>query len=278
MDVETAAAQEVVIRVGDVPILVRSDSREFAEMLEARYAGFLAAPERNGEEPATTELDVELRSPRAFTEEEDTDISVRFEAARWIITRGDLRAELEPNLLRGRVRQHANPYSIDAVIRITHSLVLARAGGLLMHASSCVRKGQAYLFAGVSGAGKTTISRLAPPEATLLTDEISYLRRDGEGYSAYGTPFAGELAKPGENVRAPLGALYLLRQGLENRIEPLASESEAVRRVMENVLFFANDPDLVSMVFDTVYDLVRTVPVYRLTFTPDPGVWELIGN
>lgn len=278
MGVEAAAAQEVVVRVGDVPILVRSDSPEFAGMLEERYAGFLAEPERNGGEPAATELDVELTQARVLTEEEDTDIAVRLEAGRWLITRGDLRAELEPGLRRGRVRQHANPYSIDAVMRITHSLVLARAGGLLMHASSCLRKGQAFLFAGVSGAGKTTISRLAPTDATLLTDEVSYLRRNGSGYTAYGTPFAGELAKPGENVRAPLGALYLLRQGPENVIEPLASESEAVRRVMENVLFFAHDPELVRMVFDTVCDLVRAVPVYRLTFAPDERVWELIGN
>ena len=59
--------------------------------------------------------------------------------------------------------QSANPYSIDAALRIIHSLILARQGGLLVHAASAVRNGKAFLFAGVSGAGKTTISRLAPP-------------------------------------------------------------------------------------------------------------------
>jgi len=42
------------------------------------------------------------------------------------------------------------------------------------------------------------------------------------------------------------------------------------------VLFFARDPELVSMVFDTAWKLVRSVPVYRLTFLPDARVWELI--
>jgi hypothetical protein len=116
---------------------------------------------------------------------------------------------------------------------------------------------------------------LAPPDATLLTDEISYLRREGSGYVAYGTPFAGELAKPGENVRAPLAALYLLAQGPENRIDPVG-EADAVRAVLESVLFFAHDSGLVGQVFDSVCELVRRVPVRRLTFLPDARVWELI--
>src|SRR5258708_30403384 len=137
-------------------------------------------------------------------------------------------------------------------LRIVRSLVLARQGGLLVHAASGVRTGRAFLFAGVSGAGKTTISRLAPADAVLLTDEISYVRPEtaGDGqsagtslgaadprvratssYQAYGTPFAGELEKPGENLRAPIGALYLLAQGPENRIEPVPA-ADAVRHVM----------------------------------------------
>jgi hypothetical protein len=53
--------------------------------------------------------------------------------------------------------------------------------------------------------------------------------------------------------------------------------SEAVRRLLQNVLFFAHDPELVGVVFETAYELVRRVPVYRLTFVPDQRVWERIG-
>ena len=110
---------------------------------------------------------------------------MRFEAGQWLIERGDLRAEWDPAVgARFVFVQSANPYSIDSALRIIHSLILARQGGLLVHAASAVRNGKAFLFAGVSGAGKTTISRLAPPDATLLTDEISYLRRNGDGYVA----------------------------------------------------------------------------------------------
>jgi len=42
-------------------------------------------------------------------------------------------------------------------------------------------------------------------------------RKTADGYCAYGTPFAGELAKAGENLQAPLAELYLLCQGTENQ-------------------------------------------------------------
>jgi hypothetical protein len=263
------AAQQVIIEIGGVPVQVTTESREFVRMLEARYSGFL-----NPETHPAMEFDVELVEPGKITEEED--LAVRFESGRWVIERGDLRAEWEPALRRGRMVQALNPYSIDAVLRIIHSLILAKEGGLLVHAGSCVRNGQAFLFAGLSGAGKTTISRLAPADATLLTDEISYLRHSGIGYLAYGTPFAGELATPGENVQAPLSAIYFLQKGPENAIEPVKA-SEAARLLLENVLFFANDPELVNLVFESACDVVRCVPAYRLTFFPDKRVWELIG-
>ncbi|MFZ0313776.1 MAG: hypothetical protein WAL85_13795 [Candidatus Korobacteraceae bacterium] len=264
----SVATHTLVIAIGGMPVLVRTDSAEFLRMLEDRYSGFLG-----GDGHPACEFDVELVPPARITDEDD--IAVRFNAGRWLIERGDLRVEWDPASGRGEIRQSANPYSIDAALRILHSLILARQGGLLVHAASAVRNGRAFLFAGVSGAGKTTISRLAPADVTLLTDEISYLRRNGQGYVAYGTPFAGELAKVGENVQAPLAALYLLHQGPENAIAPI-SIGDAARSLLENVLFFAHDPELVSMVFESACDLVRRVPVYRLTFVPDARVWELI--
>ncbi len=265
-------AQDVVIEIGAMPVLVRTSSPEFLHVLRERYGGFV----NSGAQPVF-EFEVEIVRPGTIPTAigDDEVLSVRFDAGRWVLERGDFRAELDPALRHGRIWQSATPYAIDAAFRIVHSLLLAKQGGLLVHAASVVRNGRAFLFAGVSGAGKTTISRLAPPDATLLTDEISYLRREADGYVAYGTPFAGELAQPGENVRAPLAALYLLAQGTENRIGPVA-EADALRELLRCVLFFAHDSELVGHVFDSVCNLVQRVPVRRLTFVPDSRVWELI--
>ena len=447
---------EVTIDIGEMPILVRTDSMDFRRLVEDRYGAFVSP---NMGKPAF-ELDIELVEPEYGTrdtrygardsglggDEEagfgirysdlelrssasglrlpdlrlrtsdpgldtpdsadyDRDLSVRLESGRWVLERGDFRAELDPGRRRGWVRQTANPYSLDGVLRILHSLLLAREGGFLVHAAGAVRHDRAYLFAGVSGAGKTTISRLAPPDVKLLTDEISYVRpgeqvsgarcqvsgcgsREGDdgtqesevrgpksegkkqeaggrsrkaavrsprsearsqqaevrsqeaglgiwdlrtgpirkspianlqspitnrpsiienlpnpearvpkpeslspaveesltpnarhlapAFEAFGTPFAGELARIGEKVHAPLAAVFLLEQGRENRIEPV-SESQATRELLRHVLFFAEDAELVGMIFATICDFVRRVPVRRLVFAPDPRVWELIG-
>jgi hypothetical protein len=261
----------VVIVIGGMPVRVNTSDADFLAMLERRYDGFLGA---EGENPEEYEFNVEL-TPAAFGST-PADVRVTYRSGRWLLTRGDFRAEWEPAARRGVIQQSANPYSIDAVLRIVHTLVLARQGGFLLHSASAIRNGKAFLFAGVSGAGKTTISRLAPGDATLLTDEISYVRKQGDEYVAYGTPFTGELAKLGENTSAPLVALYLLAQGPENRIDAVGA-AEAGRELLANMLFFAEDPEMVHQVFQAACDFVDRVPIYRLTFVPDARVWELIG-
>jgi len=259
------------IVIGGIAVGVETQDGAFLRLLEERYSGFIeAAADRNS---ADYDFVVDLAPPAGTSP--DDDIRVFRQGRQWLLQRGDFRAEWDPATRRGRIRQSANPYSIDAVLRIVHTLVLAGEGGFLLHAASAVLDGKAFVFAGVSGAGKTTISRLAPPEVHLLTDEISYVRKEGDGYVAYGTPFAGELAKAGENLKAPLAAVYLLAQGPENRIDEV-SATEAARGLLTNILFFAEDADLVRAVFQSALQLVERVPVRRLTFVPDARVWELI--
>jgi hypothetical protein len=257
----------VTVEIGGVAIHLRPSRPDFDEVISKRYSGFL-----NSSAPAAYKFDILLQNP---SQAPDADLRLLNCDPLWRLERGDFRAEWDSQSRRGWVRQAANPYSIDTVLRIVHSLILAEQGGFLLHASSLVRNGRAFLFAGISGAGKTTISRLAPPDAVLLTDEISYVRRTGTEYRAYGTPFAGELEKPGANVSAPVSAVYLLEKGSENRIgavEPLA----AARSLLRNILFFARDYDLVKRLFDSAVEFVSQVRVSRLVFTPDTRVWELI--
>jgi hypothetical protein len=264
------------VEIGGVPIALSTTSYHFFALLLRRYENFLSAsvPE--------FALDFEIVDARPATDE---DTCVRRDGEEWLIERGDFSARWNAREGTGLVRQNANPYSLDAVLRILHSLILAGRGGFLLHAASAICEGQAYLFSGISGAGKTTITRLAPSDATLLTDEISYVRpevrdevrhdaaRASAAYRAFGTPFAGELAKPGENTSAPIGALFFLEKGPQNRIEPMPA-SEAVRRLMRNILFFAEDPALVEKLFASACELVASLPIRRLTFYPDPRVWE----
>jgi hypothetical protein len=261
-------SSQVVVEIGGLPIRLRVDDAGFIDLLNRRYQGFVAT----SREPQF-EFQIEVTPPGLV--EPDEDVRVYRNSENWCFDRGDFHAEWNPTSGRGKVRQTVNPYSIDCVLRIVHTLLLAREGGFLLHAASAVRFGRAFLFSGVSGAGKTTISGLAPLDVTLLTDEISYVVKDAGEYFAFGTPFAGELARVGENVRAPIAEVFLLTQGPANKIEPLET-AVAAHALLRNTLFFAEDPDMVNSVFQSVCDFVRKVPVRRLTFLPDAKVWELI--
>ena len=264
----TPQRSDVVVEIGGVPIRLRSGDPAFIRLIQNRYAGYVSSSEH-----ASFEFEVELAPPG--TESSDEDLRVTWDSGRWLMDRGDFRAEFNPSTARGRIEQTINPYSLDSVLRIVHTLLLARKGGFLIHASSAIRNGRAFLFSGVSGAGKTTMARLAPPDAALLTDEISYVTLQDGRYTAVGTPFFGELARVGENLRAPIECVYLLSKGPENKIEPVVGGA-AVRGLLANILFFARDPEFVKLVFDAAVEFVKLVPIRRLTFVPDSHVWELI--
>ena len=244
------------------------DAPDFNEMIATRYAGFLT-----DRAPAVCELDVFVQSPPRPAE---THIRVSKQGRVWRVERGNFTAEWDPHSRRGWVNRHPSFYCIDTLLRIVHTLLLAELGGFLLHASSVVRNGRAFLFAGVSGAGKTTIARLAPRDTTLLTDEIYYIRPRLHGYSAHGTPFrSSDSQEGGKNVSAPIETVFLLEKGTENRVEAVESPI-AARSLLRNVLFFARDTELVNRVFEAAVEFVSRIPVKRLFFAPDERVWELI--
>ncbi len=263
-------ATPVTIRIGGTSVGIRSQDAAFRDMLLARYSGFVVPTSH-----ADFEFDVELAEPSAPINA-DEELRVTRRGEDWKLERGDFRAVWNARTTRGQVFQAKSPYAIDSVLRIVHTLILATRGGFLVHAASAIRNGHAFLFAGASGAGKTTISRLAPPDARLLTDEISYIRCDDGKYWACGTPFAGELARLGENCTAPIRTLFLLEKAAENRIDRV-DPADAVRQLLRHILFFAVDPEMVKLVFQAACRFADVVPVRRLSFTPDRRVWEIIG-
>jgi len=263
-------AGELTIEIGGIPICLRAQEQSFLEMLAEHYAAFVKPP--GGE--AVCDLEVRLASSGLISDQED--VRVRRNPECWLLERSDICAELTPDMRRGTVCQSADLFSTDTVLRLVHTLLLSIRGGFLLHAASAIRNGRAFVFPGPSGAGKTTVTRFAPAGVTVLTDEISYIRRKDSTYCAFGTPFAGELARVGENVNAPIAALYLLVHGVNNRIRPL-SGAESGAALLRNIVFFAEDPPLVKLVFHAACDLVSRIPVFRLEFTPDHRVWEMIG-
>ena len=204
------AERALTVDIGNVAVEFRARDATLLRLLERRFRRFL-----NPSAEAAFRFDI--TAVPSVQWDIDEDLHVHALNGRWIMQRGDFRAEWDVAEKQGRIWQTVSPYAIDSVLRIVHTLILATTGGFLLHASSAVRDGRAYLFTGPSGAGKSTIVGLAPDDVTVLTDEISYVRRTDEGYVAFGTPFAGELGDLGEPVSAPIAVLFQLGRGVDDR-------------------------------------------------------------
>lgn len=119
--------------------------------------------------------------------------------------------------------QHIYPleYPLDELL-ILH--LLSQRRGVEVHACGIIdAEGRGHVFIGHSGAGKTTLARLwaTHPNVTILSDDRIILRRTGDAYRIYGTPWHGE-AHFACTAEAPLASLIRIGHGSQHVLTPLA--------------------------------------------------------
>src|SRR2546421_3253619 len=218
----------------------------------ARYAAFTDAAAR----PITIAL-----NNGATPEGAPADFAYEFEGAALRAFRSEIRFD--------GVR---NQYALDALLRVLVSWKLVGHRGFLLHAATVFRDGKAYIFTGRSGAGKSTVASLSP-EGSVLTDEISLLRREHGMWRAYGTPFWGEFRAAGLNISAPLAGVFRLVQAAENRVTPLRPLA-ILRALLPNVLFFSAEAEANRRLLEILSQAATEIAGYNMAFRKDPTFWE----
>ena len=201
------SGSSIVVDVGDVPVALTTSDAALLTMLERRFHRFL-------NHPATPvfEFDITVVPGRRVWTPTPTSRSQPSAGT------GSCAAEISmrtgtrtPGAARYGRRCRRTPPTACCASCTRCCSPASRVFCCTPRAS--VRDGRAFLFTGPSGAGKTTIVRHAPDDVTVLTDEISYVRRQGDAYVAFGTPFAGEWADVGEPISAPIAAIFQLARG-----------------------------------------------------------------
>jgi hypothetical protein len=246
--------QQFEMSIGCVPFQLQMTDPQLFDAASVRYAAFTGA----GTQPihiALNDFSIEEREPPEFAYE--------FEGA----------------VLRDSSRQTSfegvgNEYALDSLLRVLLSWKLAGRSGFLLHAATVIRNGNAYVFTGRSGAGKSTVASLAP-EGSVLTDEISLLRRENGMWRAYGTPFWGEFRAAGSNTSAPVRGIFRLVQAAENRLRPLRPV-EMLRALLPNVLFFSAETKANRRLLEIVGQAAEEISSYELAFRKDQTFWEVL--
>ncbi|MDG4594844.1 MAG: hypothetical protein P9F75_03985 [Candidatus Contendobacter sp.] len=158
--------------------------------------------------------------------------------------------------------------AIENFLRVVSAYRVLSKGGLLLHSAGLVVDEQAYLFAGQSGAGKTTLTGKAHQAgAGILSDDINIALPGEDGrFRAYPVPFAGDFGQTPDRLAPggyPLAALCVLEQGGAVTLEPL-SNAAATARLVAASPFVNADPHKSSDLLEAAAHLVRLVPVRKL--------------
>lgn len=193
--------------------------------------------------------------------------------------------------LKPRIRMTMSPSFDKSVIQIdpggddkenacilTHAIMIAymlasvHTGTMLIHASSVVCEGMAYLFQGKSGTGKSTHAALwvkNNADAELLNDDNPVISFSSDGTAmAYGSPWSGK-THCYRNVAAPIGAFVRIVRDSKNflcRLTPL----NAYASLTTSVFFmpFVGD-DLMAARHQTIERLAQTVICGEMHCRPD---------
>ncbi|OPH56697.1 hypothetical protein BC351_27535 [Paenibacillus ferrarius] len=163
-----------------------------------------------------------------------------------------------------------------AFMNLYSSYVVHHRWGLLIHSSCVMEKGAAYLFAGHSGAGKSTAAKLSYPRE-LLSDEATIVKISSEQITVYNSPFRSELNRTGLEQAGPLAGIYLLKQSLHNHVVRL-SRSNGFLELMDKVFYWSPSPTGNVSILQLLQQMVKHVAVSELHFQKNDTFWELISS
>jgi hypothetical protein len=163
-----------------------------------------------------------------------------------------------------------------AAFRLLCSIILLRAGGLMLHAAAVVDDGAARVFCGPSESGKTTVASRADARP-VLSDETIALRRAGRGYRACATPFFGEAGPVASQTTgdAPLAAVFFLHKSTRFAHRRLARR-EAVQRAFSQVFVPKRVPAMAEAVLASLDALTAAVPCFELEFAARAELWSYV--
>jgi hypothetical protein len=169
---------------------------------------------------------------------------------------------------------YALQYPLDELLMIHQ---LAQGKGVEIHGCALLdRAERAFVFAGQSGAGKSTMARLwmNQPDVTPLSDERVVLRTDGDRIVVYGTPWHGD-AELTSSRSGELAAVFFLHHGKAHRCEPTGGPLAAAKLFSCAFLPF-HDGDGVDRTMAAIERVAREVPCRDLWFAPDRSIVDAL--
>jgi hypothetical protein len=164
----------------------------------------------------------------------------------------------------------------DVVENVLRPMLAARLlanGGLLVHSAAV----DGYLFAGHSGAGKSTITRLGLDAGLpVLSDDLNALIPSACEFVLEPLPFTGELdTRDVRKERMPLRAVLGLEKGDREGVR-LMTIAEAVSLLVRCAPYVNQDAQRMALLLDRASEIARGTARGVATFRRDGHVWPIL--
>lgn len=157
----------------------------------------------------------------------------------------------------------------ELIITAFYSRLSRLEPSMLLHASAVVHEGDAVLFIGPSGIGKTTQAELWKKrlKAEILNGDKVFLRAVDGRPTAFGSPWAGSSPYI-VNDSANLKGVVLLQQGPDNEIKKLTNLF-AFQSLTKHTFIPQWDKLCTANVIQMLSLVLKCAPVFLLTCRPD---------
>ena len=166
--------------------------------------------------------------------------------------------------------------ALCSMLRIVFAQAILPHGGLSMHSSVVVNEGQAFMFMGKSGTGKSTHSRLWLNHiegSWLLNDDNPIVRVIGDEVVVYGSPWSGK-TQCYRNESAPVAGIVRLKQAPRNRFR-VCEDIAAFSAVLPGCSVLRQDMRLHEAMCETLAVLTELTLVGELECLPDREAAEV---
>ena len=211
---------------------------------------------------------------RAYLTQEAADFSVAVQRLDLIFEQAELDEEARTDGFRRR--QFTDPFLERAAIQRAFAEHLLARETLLLHGSAVAVDGEGYLFMARSGTGKSTHTRLwreaFGDRAVMINDDKPFLQIDGDGVTAFGSPWSGKHGLD-SNIAVPLKGICILERGMENAIHAI-TVAEALPMLYHQAyhpLTEAGRERTAAMILK----LAQCVPLWRMACTKDPQAAQI---
>ena len=148
----------------------------------------------------------------------------------------------------------------------------------VLHASYVDIGGEAILFTGPSGIGKSTQAELWTryAGAQVINGDRAVLRKQDGRWHVFGYPACGTSGIC-INRTLPLKAIVVLSQAAENQVRKL-SAAEKVRALVSATELYPWDHEEIDMALTIAQNLAMDVPILKLCCRPDQEAVEVLKN